>query len=175
MAHKEQMDFLRAVKAVYPGYFRYRPVVEVGSRDVNGSPRELFVTEQYVGIDCYPGKGVDVVGIAHEIITPYYRGVYTVAIACEVFEHDPHAQLTIEAMIRALIPGGLFVATWASPERAEHGTPTSDGETYAPPGHESFYLPMSIDDFDSIVAGKLKTWSAHHSKNGEDIYAIGFK
>ena len=39
---------------------RFASVLEVGSRDLNGSVRHWFAGE-YVGVDVYPGEGVDVV------------------------------------------------------------------------------------------------------------------
>ena len=51
----------RYVASVVAGQ-RYARVVEVGSRDINGSIRELVDADTYVGIDLEEGPGVDVVG-----------------------------------------------------------------------------------------------------------------
>jgi hypothetical protein len=43
MAHKEQFDFVDSVRQKYPSNFLKAKVLEVGSLNVNGTVRHLFV------------------------------------------------------------------------------------------------------------------------------------
>lgn len=121
MAHKDQTEFVAWVKSQHPEFFQGTQVLEVGSRNINGSVRDFFAPDcWYVGIDCTDGPGVDVVTLAHEFD---WRGdPFDVVISCEAFEHDPYLQKTIDHVLSMLRDGGLFVATMASPNRKEHGT-----------------------------------------------------
>jgi hypothetical protein len=91
VAHAEQMDYVRSVRDKYHWFFAGTRVLEVGSRYVNGSVRQLFGPCDYTGLDCTPGRCVDVVCLAHE-----YRSAapFDVLVSCEAFEHDPHLAKT---------------------------------------------------------------------------------
>ncbi len=107
------------MQAKYPEHFKGR-ILEVGSRDINGSVRPYFNDARlYAGIDCIEGKGVDYVCLAHEFKC---REQFDTIISCECFEHDPYLDQTLANIINLLKPGGLFLATMAGPERQEHGT-----------------------------------------------------
>ena len=104
-------------------------VVEFGSRNINGSVRELFDCNSYVGIDLYPGPDVDLVGDA---IT--YRGKKAECIVCcEVLEHCPDVKGLIASVAANLLPGGWFVMTCASTGREPHST--HDGGIVRPGEH----------------------------------------
>jgi len=108
-------------------------VLDIGGRDVNGSPRGLFeVAAAYRVVDRIPGPGVDVVADA-ATWTP--DRAYDVVLCCEVFEHDEAWRLLITTAWEALRPDGLFVATMAGPGRESHsgidGGTLRDGEYYA--------------------------------------------
>lgn len=55
-------------------------VLDVGSRNTNGSYRRLFEEYQYLGMDVEPGRNVMVVGYEN-------LGVYDVVISGQVMEH----------------------------------------------------------------------------------------
>lgn len=170
MAHIEQRQFVEAVKLVHPEWFDGKRVLEIGSRVVNGGVRDLWTNGEYVGLDCEPGIWVDVVSLAHE-----YRDQfpYDVIVSCEVFEHDPYFRQTIDNAMSLLRSGGLFLATWASPERDRHGTPDSDGETYGP--DPSYYCAPSLGHFVEAISGRLKPMSLSVGQGGLDLYAIGWR
>jgi SAM-dependent methyltransferase len=111
-----------------------RTVLDIGGRDVNGSPRGLFSgPEVYRVLDIEPGPGVHVVADA-ATWTPDRR--YDVVLACEVFEHASAWREIIATALNACKPGGVFVATMAGPGREPHsgvdgGPNLYVGETYA--------------------------------------------
>ena len=114
--HKQQMNFARQAIEDYDGPIK--SVTEFGSLNINGTVRDLFDAEFYVGIDIGKGPGVDIVCRAHE-----YQGPQTdCVISCEMLEHDLYWQRSLVAMCEHLKPGGLLIVTCATTGRAEHGT-----------------------------------------------------
>jgi len=120
MSHKEQLEFCDRVKSTFPDYFNKSRVLEIGSRNLNGSIRGLFTECDYVGIDCMKGKDVDVVCLAHKYEDD--QESFDVVCCAESLEHDPYAPQTILSMLSFLKSGGLFFCTCASTGRKEHGT-----------------------------------------------------
>lgn len=93
-------------------------VLDIGGRDINGSPRGLFARAAvYRVMDILPGDGVEIVADAAEW-TP--DGVYDVVVCCEVFEHAARWRDICATALTALAPGGQFVATMAGPGRPVH-------------------------------------------------------
>lgn len=108
-------------------------VLDLGGRDVNGSPRILFPDAvPYRVLDVAPGPGVDIV--ADAAIWPPDRA-YDLVLCCEVLEHAAAWRAILRTAYAALRPGGQFVATMAGPGREPHsavdGGPLRDGEHYA--------------------------------------------
>lgn len=64
-------------------------ILDVGSRDVNGSVRDLFARPPwtYTGVDLESGKGVDIVIKESSHWLPLAPKSYDVAISISVFEH----------------------------------------------------------------------------------------
>lgn len=101
------LDWLQRTRARVPVPGR---VLEVGSFDVNGSPRTHYQADatEYVGIDAQPGPGVDLVCPAHAL--PFTDPFDTI-ICCEMLEHDPQPLATIAEMHRLLRAGGHLIVT----------------------------------------------------------------
>jgi len=172
VAHREQQEFVDRCKTRFPKHFKNCRVLEVGSRNINGGVRGFFEGCDYVGIDCQPGKDVDVVCNAHEYDSDE---PFDTVISCEAFEHDPHFKETLDNALRLLRPGGLFVATFAGPNRQEHGTARSaGGELYGP--DPDYYKNVSADEFRKAADHRrfdlLEVVSA---RNDTDVYAVGVK
>jgi hypothetical protein len=117
MSHRQQQEFVASVRTMFPFHFQGRRVLDVGSMDVNGTTRPLFLGGSYLGIDLYPGKGVDRVCPAWEV-----EGEFDVVISCECLEHDETWVRTLGAMEARVARGGLLIVTCAGPGRGEHGT-----------------------------------------------------
>ena len=120
MAHTEQRNFCKSVKAKYPDFFKNKKVLDIGSLDINGSNRDLFENCDYTGLDVGEGKNVDIISIGHLFNGPDNH--FDTIISTEVFEHDMFYEETIKNVMRMLKPGGLFLFTCGAPGRPEHGT-----------------------------------------------------
>lgn len=113
------------------GNQHFGQVVEFGSRDVNGSVRDLVNSGTYVGVDLVAGPGVDVVcdGRAYETTE-----CVDLVLCLEVLEHDSDPPSLLGACGRVLRAGGLLVMTCAGDGRVPHsavdGGPLRDGEWY---------------------------------------------
>lgn len=116
--HKAVLEFFREVKTHFPEKFVRPKVLELGSYDVNGSPRRFFENPEYVGVDWREGPLVDVVGFAHEL--GYPDETFSVVVSTEMFEHDCYAELSFTAALRMLKKDGLFVFTCANEKRVPH-------------------------------------------------------
>lgn len=107
-------------------------IVEIGSRDVNGSVRPIFAGHDYTGVDAAPGPGADVVadGAAWGD-----EAAYDLGLCCETLEHTAEAGAVVANLRRIVRPGGLLILTAAGEGRAPHsavdGGPVRPGEYYA--------------------------------------------
>lgn len=106
-------------------------VIELGSRDVNGSVRDLFPGAEFVGVDIGDGPGVDVVCDAADYVTDQPADC---VVSTEMLEHTARARETVIAAFNMLKPGGMLVMTAAGPGRAPHsavdGRTLREGEFY---------------------------------------------
>lgn len=176
MAHREQSDYIASVKQQHPSFFNGGRVLEIGSLNINGTVRQFFSAEEYVGVDVGKGAGVDVVISGHEYDDNQF---FDCAISCECFEHNPYWLETFENMVRLTKAGGLVVFTCATTGRPEHGTERTtpqDSPLTIAKGW-SYYRNLTQDDFekafnfDSIF--KEKCFSLN-SKSC-DLYFWGLK
>lgn len=106
-------------------------VLELGSRDINGTPRTLLAGVPYVGIDLVNGPGVDIVADA-AMYAP--ETLADVVLCCEVLEHAEEAPGIVFNAVACAKPGGHVLITCATDPRAPHsavdGGGLRDGEWY---------------------------------------------
>lgn len=96
-------------------------VLEIGSRNINGSVRYLFAdAADYVGVDPVDGPDVDIVGDGSTI--EVLLNSFDVVVCTEVLEHvdDTIATGIVANAHRHLVAGGRFVMTCAGPGRHAH-------------------------------------------------------
>ena len=97
-------------------------ILDVGSRDVNGTYRPLFVGWEYVGLDIFHGPNVDIV-----VADPYdWRELqgrqFDAVISGQCLEHCSAPWLTAQQMLRHCKPGG-YIAAIAPFRQSPHGYP----------------------------------------------------
>ena len=165
--HAEAMSWLQTIRRALLG--RRDVVCELGSRDVNGSPRELFTDAVvYVGVDMVEGPGVDVVAdAAGWTPDPWLR--FDLVVCTEVLEHAFGAPDICANAHRLLRPGGVFVITAAGPKREPHS-----GIDGGPLREKEFYGNVRVEE----LRGWLGLFAAvliDQSGDGRDVYALAIK
>jgi SAM-dependent methyltransferase len=99
-------------------------VLEVGSRNVNGSVRPLFDgVASYTGVDFIEGPGVDLVLDAHRLTSAFARESFDVVVSTEMLEHDSEFWTSMTMMGEVLKPGGLLLITARGNGFWVHGYP----------------------------------------------------
>lgn len=94
-------NFAQGVQVLFAPDVR---VLDVGSRDVNGTFREYFPTQRYLGIDIEAGPNVDVV--VEEYSYPFADGSFPVIVSGSCLEHVRKPWLWMREVSRLLAPGG---------------------------------------------------------------------
>ena len=113
-------------------------VLDIGGRDINGSPRPLFpATSRYVTLDALPGAD-----ITADASTWVPDAVYDAVVCTEVFEHAECWRAILVTAFLACAPGGHLIVTCAGPGRAVHSG--VDGGPTLHPGE--WYANVSADD-----------------------------
>ena len=89
MCHKSCIIF--GAKSFTPDEVKQKDVIEVGSRDVNGSLRSIISAwgaKRYVGVDIVKGAGVDVVCGAEDIERKFGQESFDVVVSTEMVEQE---------------------------------------------------------------------------------------
>lgn len=121
--HQSVLDFVKENLSTYS--VKYMDVLEVGSRNVNGSVREIIMSHQptsYVGIDMEDGPDVNIILSAEEI-TSYFRKQFGLIICTEMLEHAEDWRKCINEMKQALTIGGTILITTRGPGFPYHEYP----------------------------------------------------
>ena len=163
-------------------------ILELGSRDVNGSPRSFFPNTVaagcYVGVDIAPGPGADIVADAamwrpegvrvpaslqrSDSFSTWLPPKFDVVICVEVLEHAARWQDICRTAAACVKPGGLVAITAAGPARAEHsavdGLALKPGEYYANVRKEHLEA--------TLVEAGLKAVVVTYDRGEEDVRAV---
>ena len=118
MAHYEQRVFFEQTREQFPQYFTGTSVLEIGSLNINGTVRDFFTTDRYLGVDVEDGPGVDLVAQGQDLKFP--DNCFDVAVSAECFEHNPYWLETFINMHR--MASQFVIFTCATEGRPEHGT-----------------------------------------------------
>jgi SAM-dependent methyltransferase len=141
-------------------------VLEIGSRDVNGSVRPLFPGRRYIGSDIEPGDGVEIVASGAAVTLPEPAAVI---VTTETLEHTPDGEAICRNAYRLLQHGGVFIVTCAGigriPHSAVDGGPLRAGEFYANVSEADLWAWLS--DFAEV--------SIEENPEAGDIYATAVK
>ena len=162
--HDSAYKFVQKMLTMLPSR---KSVVEFGSRNVNGSVRQLFKdAEQYIGVDLREGPGVDVVANASLWHDNGRR--FDTVVTTEMLEHAPDNGKIIANVLRLLKPRGVFLLTAATDPRHPHsaieGGDLRPGEYYKNVNLEELCQSLSAFYFslvDTSVTG--------------DVYALAVK
>lgn len=134
--HKAAYEFIREHKTDAT-----ISVIEIGSRNINGTVRDHFPNATWTGLDLYPGPCVDVVCDATQW-TP--KSQVDLVICCEVLEHTPQVAEICNQAYEWLRDGGRFIGTAAGIGRAVHSA--IDGRKLLHPGeHYANISPRMLE------------------------------
>lgn len=119
-------------------------VLEVGSRIVNGSLREVLgqTFPNWTGIDIMEGPGVDLLLDSTRISEYFPFASFDAVISTEMLEHCHNWRRAILEMIRVLRPGGLLLLTTRSPGFELHEYP-ADYWRFTPADMEAIFQPVA--------------------------------
>ena len=148
--HGEILTFLERarIEAGVPESLHRLAIVEFGAYVLNGSPRDTFPgAARYTGIDWRPGRGVDIVSLNHE--APVVEA--DIVLCCQVLEHDPYWEKTVQKACSLIRAGGWLFCTWAGPGYVPHELAT------APPwtGWGPYYKNLSTEEVAAVVREAL--------------------
>jgi len=111
-------------------------ILEVGSRNVNGSTRSIFekYSNNYVGVDIFEGPGVDRIADVNNLVDIFGIEKFDIVTSTEMLEHCDDWQNAIFQMASVLRTGGMLLLTTRSPGFELHDYPAD-------------YWRFSKDDF----------------------------
>ena len=135
-------------------------VLEIGSRDVNGSVRGLFPNSTYYGIDIVEGPGVDEVADAKD-----YKPTaqfYDLVLCLEVFEHDAHWNLIMSTIWRAVSENGMAIITCATYPRPSHSA--VDGNQLR---ENEYYSNVDSYDMAASLVMYFNSWTMRKLPRGD--------
>lgn len=162
--HKAALQYIaQALRSI--GGVEGKRILEIGSRNVNGSPRQLCTgAAAYVGIDRLPGRDVNVVcdAMVYASFDPF-----DIVICAEVLEHAADPPAVIACACRSLVPGGVLILTAAGEGREPHsgidGGALRAGEYYRNVTEPA--LRLWLLGWQDVTIDRL----------GEDIRAIAYR
>lgn len=141
-------------------------VLDVGGRDINGSPKPLFwAADTYVTVDLVQAPGVDIAG---DICDMGFVAFADTVLCLEVLEHAENWAEIVASCAAALRPRGTLIVTCAGPGRAEHSA--ADGGPLRP---GEWYRNVSTGELFDVMAGCGLEVGV--DRLGEDTRAVGRK
>ena len=178
--HTEAKNFTHYVKNILPDFFNKKRVLDVGSGDINGNNKSLFIDCEYHGNDVIDAKNVTIVSKTKDLT--FDDESFDTIISTECFEHDPEYKESLLKIYKMLKPGGLFLFTCASTNRPEHGTRRSGPmESYGTIGNiegmYDYYKNLTKADLDEVLHldDTFAVWDTYYNSSSCDLYFMGLK
>lgn len=156
MCNQWCLDFVLRCSQFWPGNER---ILEVGSRDVNGSPRNCLANKphSYLGVDIENGPGVDWIVRAEDLTNEFGYERFDVVISTEMLEHVEGWRESVHQMASVLKPGGWMCLTTRSPGFEYHPYP-KDCWRFTVEHMRSIFVPpmalMTIETDPDLRKGK---------------------
>ena len=96
-------------------------VIDVGSRNENGSLRDIIKVE--VGMDMREGDGVDMVCTIDDMSDVFKSESFDALVSTETLEHCNDWKAFVRQTWRVVVNGGYLLITMASQKKGYHGYP----------------------------------------------------
>lgn len=131
------LDF---VKELQEKHGEFSHILDVGSRNINGSVKDVLTGYQtFTGVDFIEGKDVDIVMNGHDIGDELPGGHYDLITCCETFEHDVEFWKTLDGMRKLLKAGGYLLITAPGINFFHHDFP-SDYYRFTPEAFKDLFF-----------------------------------
>jgi len=121
-------------------------VLEVGSRDVNGSLRpivEALQPSEYIGVDMEPGAGVDRVCEVEQLVETFGEEAFDIVISTEMLEHVRDWRGAVSNLKRVCRRNGMIIISTRSIGFSYHAYPF-DFWRYEPEDIRTIFSDMQL-------------------------------
>ena len=118
--HDNNRKWLDNLKDDYSNNFIGAKVLEIGSKDWNGSVRAWCNKSNYYGIDIQEGRFVDEVVTAKDFNS---SGDFDTVFSFSVLEHDFEWKQSLANIANCLKRGGMLFMCWGAEGNVEHNPP----------------------------------------------------
>ena len=127
-----------------------KSIIDIGGRNINGSPRDLWPNAAYTALDHIKGDGVDIVADATTWVPDRQ---WDMGLCTEVFEHISPAdyRLVLGVLGRAIKHRGVLLITCATDPREPHSA-------WGTPGMPQDEFYGNVDPYDLRAALQENSW-----------------
>lgn len=165
--HAEAMQWIEQTVAEW-GITPPARILDVGGRQVNGTPEHLFAGCEYVSADILEGPDV---GVVWDARTPTpFPGEFDVVLSTETLEHVEGWEAVVANMAASAVAGGRILITAAAPNRAPHSG--IDGWELRP---DEWYGNVEPAELRAVMAHFLDDVEVVHDRTHGDVYAKGVR
>lgn len=119
-------------------------VLDIGSLDVNGSPRTIFSdATEYIGTDMRAGEGVDLQLSNRSLLSEFDYHSFDTILCLNTLEHDIKFWMTVMQIHAMLKPGGYFYFSSPTVSFPLHRHP-KDYWRFTDDSLKEFIIPESV-------------------------------